>query len=190
MDILYLVDRLEALVAESQRIPLTSRVLVQEKEILNLIDQLRMSLPDEIKQARRINQEKERILNQAHEEAKRIVAAAEEEANRLVNNDELIRAAEERAADIVQSAQEKAEQIRQGADLYAAEALHTLEEHLATIETEVARTMLSIRKGLEALGEHAEETQPHDWQNELNGKGKDQSIYDPITVPGFQKRSK
>src|SRR2546421_428213 len=72
MDILYLVDRLENLIASSRRMPVVNQVMIKEGDILNIVDQMRTSIPDEIKQARRIIQEKERILAQAqHREGPR-----------------------------------------------------------------------------------------------------------------------
>ena len=69
MDILYLVDRLDNLIASSHRMPLVNQILIKEGDILNIVDQMRTSIPDEIKQARRIIQEKERILAQAQADA-------------------------------------------------------------------------------------------------------------------------
>jgi len=65
VDILYLVDRLENLIASSRRMPLVNQIIIKEADILSIVDQMRTSIPDEIKQARRIIQEKERILAQA-----------------------------------------------------------------------------------------------------------------------------
>ena len=62
MDILYLVDRLENLIAGSRRMPLVNQIIVKESEILSIIEQMRTTIPDEVKQSRRVIQEKERIL--------------------------------------------------------------------------------------------------------------------------------
>ncbi|MBO0778136.1 MAG: hypothetical protein J2P37_04840, partial [Ktedonobacteraceae bacterium] len=61
MDILYLIDRLDNLIASSRRMPLLNQIIVKESDILSVIDQMRTSIPEEIKQARRVIQEKERI---------------------------------------------------------------------------------------------------------------------------------
>ena len=80
MDILHLVDRLEQLINESARWPLTTKRMVEEEQALNLIDQMRVAVPEEIKKAKRIQQEKDRLLAQAQEEAERIKDLAREEA--------------------------------------------------------------------------------------------------------------
>src|SRR5256712_6950203 len=101
MDILYLVDRLENLIANSKRMPLVNQIMIKEGDILNIVDQMRTSIPDEIKQARRIIQEKERILAQAQADASNLLARAREESERVMNREGLLRAAEERSQDLV-----------------------------------------------------------------------------------------
>lgn len=157
MDILYLVDRLENLITSSRHMPIGNRVLIQEQEVLQLIDQMRAAVPEEIKQARRLNQERERILALAQAEASRIIAAAREEADRLINDEEMMQQASERAAEIEREAEERALRLRDGADAYAAETLRGLEEQLTSLEVQIGHTILSIRKGLETLTERAEE---------------------------------
>ena len=99
MDILYLVDRLDNLIASSRRMPLVNQILIKEGDILNIVDQMRTSIPDEIKQARRIIQEKERILAQAQADATTLLTRAREETERAMNREGLLRAAEARSQD-------------------------------------------------------------------------------------------
>ena len=140
IDILYLVDRLENLIASSRRMPLVNQIMVKEADILSIIDQMRTSIPDEIKQARRILQDKERILAQAQAEASKLKARAQEEAEEAVNREGLLRLADE-----------KAEQIKVEADVYVAETLRALRDHLSSIEMDIDRSILSIEKGLASL---------------------------------------
>jgi len=162
MDILYLVDRLENLISSSGRVPLINRVLIKEAEILNIIDQMRIAIPEEIKQARRIIQEKERLLAQAQADAKNIQNRARGEVEKAMNREGLLQAAEERSQEMMRLATEQAqmimrrteeqtEQLKIDADNYTTETLRNLREHLMSIETEIERTVLSIEKGLETL---------------------------------------
>src|SRR6266567_1032521 len=80
MDILYLVDRIEAILHAGQKVPLSSKVIVDEQESMDVLDQMRVVIPEEIKTARRLNQDRERITQQAEAEASRIVAGADESA--------------------------------------------------------------------------------------------------------------
>lgn len=157
MEILSLVDRLENLITSSQPMPMTRRVLVREQEVLQIIDQMRAAVPEEIKQARRLNQERERLLAQAQAEASRIIAAAREEADRLVNDEKMVHLASLRAAEIEREAEERAGQLRDGADAYAAETLRGLEEQLNSLQVQLEQTILSIHMGLETLAVRAEE---------------------------------
>ncbi len=140
IDILYLVDRLENLVASSRRVPLVNQIMLKEADILSILDQMRTSIPDEIKQARRILQDKERILAQAQADASKIIERAHEEAREAVNRESLLRLADE-----------KAEQIKVEADAYVAETLRALRDHLTSIEMDIDRSILSIEKGLASL---------------------------------------
>lgn len=151
MDILYLVDRLENLIASSRRMPLVNQVIVKETDILNIIDQLRTTIPDEIKQARRVIQDKERILAQAQAEANALLARARDESEQAVNREGLLRAAEARSQEMVQRAEEEAEQLKVEADGYVVETLRALRDHLGSIETDIGRSILSIEKGLASL---------------------------------------
>jgi len=162
LDILYLVDRLENLIASSHRIPLTNQIRIKEVDILNIVDQMRTSIPDEIKQARRVIQEKERILAQAQADASTLLARAREETERAMNREGLLRAAEARSQEMVQQAEEHSqavvrraeeqnERLKTDADTYVAETLRNLKDHLASIEMDISRNILSIEKGLESL---------------------------------------
>jgi hypothetical protein len=165
MDILYLVDRLENLIASSRRMPLFNQLMLKESDILNIIEQMRTAIPDEIKQSRRIIQDKERILAQAQADASTLLARAREESERAMNREGLLRAAEDRSKDMVRQAEEQSEQIKIEADAYVAETLRALREHLSSIEVEVGRSILSIEKGLASMGldpDEADDTEEQD----------------------------
>src|SRR2546427_407565 len=142
MDILYLVDRLENLIANSKRMPLVNQIMIKEGDLLNIVDQMRTSIPDEVKQARRIIQEKERILAQAQADASTLLSRAREESERAMNREgllrtaemrsqELVRLAQEQAHTVMQQAQEHSEHLKLDADGYVAETLRNLKDHHA-----------------------------------------------------------
>lgn len=156
MDILYLVDRLENLVASSRRVPLVNQLMVKESDMLDIIETMRTAIPDEIKQARRVIQEKERILAQAQAEASSLLTKAREESEKAMKRDGLLRAAEERSQKMLQAAESKAEQLKVEADAYVVETLRALHEHLSGIQMEIDRSLMSIEKGLESMEDHGE----------------------------------
>jgi hypothetical protein len=178
IEILYLIDRLENLIASSRRIPLVNQFMVKEADILSIIDQMRKSIPDEIKQARRIIQDKERILTQAQADANKLMARGHEEIERALNREGLLRSAEDRSQVILQLAEEKAEQLKVEADAYVAETLRALRDHLSSIEMEVGRSILSIEKGLASL-----ELLPEDEQGEEETYEEDQEELEEIQPP-------
>jgi vacuolar-type H+-ATPase subunit H len=135
---------LEALVANGRRLPLTNSVIIDQASALEWIDQLRVTIPEEIKSARRVTNEVERLLEQAREEAEQILARAQEQATYLIEERELTRQAEELSHEITRQAELEADAIRSGADDYASEVL-------VGLESEVMRTLKTIKRGLELL---------------------------------------
>lgn len=114
--------------------------------MLELIDQLRVSVPDEVRQARRITEESGRITERAREEADAIIGRAQEQAAQMLEERELMRAAQQRAAEIIDRARDEAEEVRRGADEYAAGVLIRL-------EGECIKALTSIKRGIDMLDE-------------------------------------
>ena len=159
IDILYWIDQLEALLNEGMRIPLTTKVILDEDECLNVIDQLRVSLPSEIKKAKRIQQDSQKLVAQGQEDADRIVDVAREQAIRLVEGDDLRAQVEQRVNDIIADAMQDAERIRQGADTYALGVLTDLESRVNSLQKTVENGILAIKKNQEAEGSRGQTTE-------------------------------
>ena len=144
MEIVYLIDRLESLINEAKRLPLTSGVIVNQDEFLKVIDQMRITIPLEIREARRLKEEREQFIAQAQVEAEKIVAEAKGEVDSLLTEEELLKAAREESAKIIEQARREAEKIRKGADEYAIEVLGQLQDQLMALQT-------TIQHGLDYL---------------------------------------
>jgi hypothetical protein len=144
VDIMFLLERLESLVATGTGVPATRKVLVDKDAVLELIDQLRVAVPEEIHAAKRINAEGERIIEKANDEAGRIAARAQEQATYLIGERGLTEVAVAEGRRIVAEANEAADGVRLGADAYAAEVLESL-------EAEVRKTLTGIEKGIGVL---------------------------------------
>jgi cell division septum initiation protein DivIVA len=123
---------------------LTKNAIVDRDAALNLIDELRVAVPEEVRAAKRINQEGERIIEKAQEEAERIVARAQEQAAFLISERGLTEAAEGDGRRLIEQAEDEADEIRRGADEYAAGVLGGL-------EADVTRTLRSIERGIAML---------------------------------------
>jgi cell division septum initiation protein DivIVA len=128
---------LEALLNRSWRVPFTSSLLVHEQECLRLLDQMRMAIPEEIRQAKRAMAERDRLVAQAQEESQRILAMAREQASLTVEDKEVIRAAERRAEAIVAQARKEAQEMETGAKEYAAQVLRDLADELARLQRQI-----------------------------------------------------
>ena len=139
-----LLDKLEALVTTGTRVPLTSLALVDEQEFVDLVDQMRNSIPEEFRLAKRVSKEREVVIQQAQVEADKILSAANEQARTLLDENELVRSAGMHAERIYNDAMTDADAVKRGADEYALSALDDLEQHLT-------RLMSTIRKGKTSL---------------------------------------
>src|SRR3990172_1770993 len=135
IDIVFLIEQLERLIAGGRNMPLTSNVIIDQARALDLLDQLRVAVPEEIRAAKRINEETERI-----------VGRAQEQAAFLIEERELTRVAELRSAEIIADGQREADEIRRGADEYA-------QSVLVKLEGECIRALQSIKRGLALLDE-------------------------------------
>jgi len=156
-DIYHLIDRLERLLNESWRMPLSTYLVINEDDFLDVIDQMRTAIPKEIKEGERVQRERDRLLAQSEEEADRIVHLAREDASKLVQEHELILAAEQRARTITERAQREAEVLKSGADEYARQVLVSLDEQLDELDAQIANLLTIVRNGLETLSLQPEE---------------------------------
>jgi cell division septum initiation protein DivIVA len=139
MDVLVLIDKLDDLIHNAKQIPLTENVRVDREEIYDLLDQMRATIPEEIKQARWIVKERQEMLAEAKREAERIVKEANDEQQRLVSEQEVVKQAENHAEDIVEEARAREREIRLGAEDYADDILNTLEVNLEKFLAAVQR---------------------------------------------------
>jgi hypothetical protein len=149
MDILQLIDRLEELFNISRPIPLTHNVIVDEDKFLDIIDQMRISIPEEVKKAQQVSSQKDRVMAQAQEEANRTLQLAREKAEGLIDKEVLITDAQRRAGQIIDQAKMDAENIKAGADQYALDTLMNLQtelEHLSNQAQNGVQVLLQKRQ--------------------------------------------
>src|SRR3954447_8639663 len=139
MDVLVLIDKLDDLIHNARPVPLTDQVRVDREEIYDLLDQMRATIPEEIKQARWIVKERQEMLAEAKREAERIVREAREQQARLISDEEVTKQAERAADEIVEDARTREREIRLGAEDYADEILNTLEVNLQKFLAAVQR---------------------------------------------------
>lgn len=149
MDIQHLVDRLEDLIDEGRHIWLTKLTMVDEERALEIIDQMRISIPEEVDKANRVINQRERIMAQANEEAARVIDIAKDKADTLIQRDAITQAAQNRAANIIEQARQAADAMRSDAETYVIDVLAEFESHLL-------KTLNVVRNGITKLQQDRE----------------------------------
>lgn len=152
IEIQLLLDRLEALLVESRQLPFLPGVLVDRDRCFDIINQMRISIPEEVKKAKRVQQERERMIAHANEEAERIIALARAEAAALVDERAIAEQAVQASESVLQEAEREASRVRSGADDYALTVLKELEDHLL-------QQLTTVRNGISTL-DHGTQRRP------------------------------
>jgi len=143
LSIYRVIDKLETYVREGTWLPFGYRILSEER-LVEYIEKMRSTLPEEVGRAKVIASNKDRMLRDAQEKAEQIVTEAVAQKNELVEGTDVVRQARTTAEIVLREAEEKARRIRAGADTYAGQVLADLEGRLAT-------ALGSVKKGQEAL---------------------------------------
>lgn len=147
MKVLQLIDDLEDIFENSSSIPFAGKALIDRGEVLEILKEIRIQLPDEIKQAQWIKEERQRILIESQREADTILHDAKKHIEEMIEKDEITKKAHKRAEDIISQAQVNAKDIRIGARQYADELLSGVEKNLEAL----TKTVRHNRKELKGM---------------------------------------
>jgi hypothetical protein len=137
MDILQLIDRLEELFNDAKAVPFTHNVVVDEDRMLELIDQMRIAIPEEVKKAQQVVAQRDRVMAQAQEEANRTLQLSRDKADQLIERDIIVQEAQRRAEQILSQARADAEATRVDADNYVLDTLVKLQEQIEKVSNQV-----------------------------------------------------
>jgi regulator of protease activity HflC (stomatin/prohibitin superfamily) len=151
MDVLVLIDKLDDLVHNAKAVPLTDQVRIDREEIYDILDQMRATIPEEIKQARWIVKERQEMLAEAKREADRLVAESREQAVRDASQTEIVRIAERQAQEIIDDSRRQAREMRLEIEDWA-------DSILSTLEVNLDKFLVAVRRGRERLHERSQET--------------------------------
>ncbi len=151
MNINSLLDKLENIIAGAWRIPMTKgKCAVSAQEIQNLIDDIRLALPKEIKQAKIIVEDRNNILNDARQEAKNIVASAQKQAKYIISETYIVKQSKRTASKMLLEAKHKTNDMRQNTNDYVESLIDNLEKALQltlkNFRTTVRETKQVIKK--------------------------------------------
>ena len=146
MEILQMIDMLEDKVEQSKTIPLLNRALIDRDELLAAIEELRLNLPEDIKQARLIKDERKRILAEAQTEADGIINGAKEKMQKLVDEHEITRKAYEQANQIIAAAQKNSRELRMGARQYVDSLFVDTDAKLTKAQSIIRKARADVRQ--------------------------------------------
>lgn len=138
MEIFTFLETLEEMITNGKTIPFSNKVLIDREEVLDIIKEIRLKLPDELKQAKWVKEERGRIIVEAKKEAEDIVKEAENRIISMIDEHEITRKAYDQKAQIIEAANEMSREISQGTKEYADNLLEkiqiALEDALKTIQ--------------------------------------------------------
>ncbi len=145
MELFNIINEMEDLIESSPKVPMTRRVLVDEDRLLDFLDRIRTSLPDELRQAKWVIQEREKVITDSKREAMRIMEDAEKQLEKKADESEVTRLAQDMATQLQAQAEEVALQIKQGARDYADDILAGLESKLEQIAQQVRNGRIELQ---------------------------------------------
>ncbi len=144
MEVLELIDMLEDVVDKAFGIPLIGKAIMDRDELLDLIEEIRINLPDDLKQAKWVKDERQRILDDANKEAASIIKLAEEKMASLIDDHEITQRAYAQANEIVSGAQNNAREIRANTKQY-------VDDHMANLEAKLEKMITTVRENRNEL---------------------------------------
>lgn len=139
-----LLEDLESLVLNASKVPFTNKKMVEEEELLQIIDDLKESMPTELEQSKKVLAEKDKIITDAQHHADSMVAQAKDYIAKLTEESELVRQSQERASQIIADANRSSEELKNGSITYAGDVLKYLE---STLE----KTLSSVKQNRDSL---------------------------------------
>jgi cell division septum initiation protein DivIVA len=170
MDIVARLQQMEELIQEAKSMPLSSSVLVNREEMLELVEAARSELPEEIKQARWIVKDREELLAKGRRDAEAVVDRAQQERSRLVSDQEVVMAAGDESERVIAEARELARQIRLEAEDYVDAKLAQYEIALERTAKDLQKSLLQVQRGrdkLRGITVVQEELAPEEYEEEI-----------------------
>ena len=146
MEVLQIIDLLEDKVEQSKTIPLLNRALIDKEELLEAIETLRINLPEDMKQARLIKEDRKRIIAEAQTEADEIIANAKIKTEKMVSEHEITKKAYEQANQIISAAQKNSRELRMGARQYVDSLFADTDAKLTKAQSIIRKARADVRQ--------------------------------------------
>ena len=146
MEILKMIDLLEDKIEQAKSIPLLNRALIDKEELLAAIEELRLNIPEDVKQAKLIKDDRSRILAEANAEKEEIIRAAKEKTEKMIDEHEITKKASEQAMQIVANAQKNARDLRMGARQYVDSLFADTDAKLIKAQSIIRKARADVRQ--------------------------------------------
>ena len=144
MDIMEIIDLMEEAIEKASTVPLTGKVMIDKDELLDYIQEIRLVYPDELKEAKWVKEERQRILHEAETRAEAIQKNAEETQMALIDEHEITSCAYEQANELVRNASEQAMEIKTDCDQYVDDLLNDAESRLDMLLTKIRQDRMDL----------------------------------------------
>lgn len=159
MEILKMIDFLEDKVEQSKSIPLLNRALVDREDLLAAIEEIRLNIPEDMKQARLIKDERKRIIAEAQAEADEIINNAKAKTEKMVDEHEITKKAYEQANQIIAAAQKNSRELRMGARQYVDSLFADTDAKLTKAQSIIRKARADVRQEASKAAIAAEKTE-------------------------------
>lgn len=146
MDVLNLLEKIEDIVEDASKFPLSNKVMIDKEEILEVINEIRLKLPDEINRASWVAKERQRILSEAQSEADELIDKVKEQQHKLVEENEITKHAKQYADQLLEEAELKANEMKMGAYNYSDEILSKLQDKIRNINNIIEENRDMLKK--------------------------------------------
>ena len=179
MTVLDLLDELEEIVDTAPSVPLTGKIMVESSEILEIVDDIKKSLPEDVKQAKWLKDEKERILAEAKEEYEKIILEAKKQAGFLVDNNDITLKAKKRADSISDAADDYSKVLKMKTYDYLDRMLYDMQDRVDQLNVRYASEMYeSLEKSFEEINSQLQKNRDELKEMAVRTKNGEDWLYD------------
>ncbi|KAB2954453.1 ATPase [Heliorestis acidaminivorans] len=156
LNVTRIIDEMENLINSSSRIPMTGKVLIDDQLLLDYLDRIRTSLPEELRQAKWLTKERQRVIQEAEDECQRMIDETKSYVSKLANESEVYRLAQTQSEEIIADAKREADELKMNACQYADDVLQQMEQLLN-------RAATTVREGRNELREESNSEQEREY---------------------------
>ncbi len=191
MTVLDLLDELEEIVDTAPNVPLTGKIMVESSEILEIVDDIKKSLPEDVKQAKWLKDEKERILAEAKEEYEKIILEAKKQAGFLVDNNDITLKAKKRADSISDAADDYSKVLKMKTYDYLDRMLYDMQDRVDQLNVRYASEMYeSLEKSFEEINSQLQKNRDELKDMAIRTKNGEDWLYDERKPEDNKEESK